>query len=106
MVTYQVKVASSTAIDGTDFTLSKVGSVVIPAGAAPQTVAILVNPIDDGLFEGTETVTVEILSVTGVNVTEDPLLGEATGQILDDESGAITITKVSMQPKVAATVSS
>ncbi len=32
VVTYQVKVASSTAIDGTDFTLSKVGSVVIPAG--------------------------------------------------------------------------
>jgi len=96
VVTYQVKAASSTAVQGVDFA-SLSGTATIPAGAASQTVAINIDAtgvFNDSLFEGTETVTIEILTVSGgPGVVVDPIAKQDTGLIFDDETGQVTIAK-------------
>ncbi|MCA9194740.1 MAG: DNRLRE domain-containing protein, partial [Planctomycetales bacterium] len=96
VVTYQVKVGSSTAIEGTDFA-PLTGKVTIPAGAASQsnTVSIDATGIyDDLLFEGNETVTVEILKVSGgPGLTIDAQSSDDI-LIIDDEPGTVTIVDI------------
>ncbi|AMV30637.1 Calx-beta domain protein [Pirellula sp. SH-Sr6A] len=93
VVTYKVNALSS-AVEGVDFGFLT-GTVTIPAGAAPQSATVEIDAtgaFDDGLFEGNETVFIEIVSVSGgPGVTGS---GNAVGNIIDDESGTVTITKV------------
>jgi len=70
---------SGTATSGTDYT--SVGtSVVIPASSG--TVTITLTPIDDALFEGSETAVLTLASGTGYSVGTP---GNATVTIIDDE---------------------
>lgn len=90
VVTYQVKVGSSTAIEGTDFK-ALTGTVSIPAGAAPQSNTVTITPIDDLLFEGDETITIEILTATGgPGITVDAM-DEDSILLKDNEPGTVTI---------------
>jgi hypothetical protein len=93
VVTYKVN-ALSTAVEGVDFGFLT-GTVTIPAGASPQSATVEIDAtgvFNDGLFEGNETVVIEIVSVSGgPGVTGS---GSASGNIIDDESGTVTITKL------------
>jgi hypothetical protein len=73
---------SGTATNGTDFT--QVMSLVIPAGST--TVAALLAPIDDAIFEGNETIIIDINTVT--NGTENGVQ-QQTINLLDDEIAPI-----------------
>ena len=82
---------SGSATDGTDF--NGIASVDIPAGDTNGTINI--NSLADGLFEGAETVTVTIDSLSGATVT--PVIGSpstTTFQILDGANSAPTGTNL------------
>ncbi|MBD2693563.1 beta strand repeat-containing protein [Anabaena catenula] len=72
---------SGTAINGTDYS-NLSGSVTFAAGSATATV--VVNPLDDGLYEGTETVTLTLVSGTTYIADPDDDI-TATLNIADNE---------------------
>lgn len=93
IVKYKVSGLSS-AVEGVDFA-PLFGQVTISKGLAPQSATVEIDATgvyNDSLFEGNESVIIEIVSVSGgPGVTGS---GSATGAIIDDESGIVTITKI------------
>lgn len=76
-----------TATSGSDYTALS-GSITIPYGSTSATIAI--SPIDDGLVEGNETVTVTLSSSASYNIGSP---GSATVTIADDDvPPTVTIT--------------
>jgi hypothetical protein len=76
---------SGTATNGTDYQVIA-ASVTIPAGAASTTLTI--TPIDDGLFEGPETVVLTLSANPAYSIGAP---GAATVTIADDELPVVTI---------------
>ncbi|MDP4865791.1 MAG: Ig-like domain-containing protein, partial [Crocinitomicaceae bacterium] len=88
---------TGTATNGTDYTASSV-TITIPAGSLTGTVTI--DPTDDVIFEGSETVIADITNVTGGNGATENGTQTATVTITDDEvaptvtlSGTTTIAE-------------
>ncbi len=109
-IKYQVVNASTTATHGAgnDYTLTPAltptgvapfifkGAVTLPAGS--QSTDLTVNVLQDLLLEGTENVTIELISIAAVGPTTVDASQlqfnstPATVQILDDENPTFTIT--------------
>src|SRR5574343_361579 len=68
---------------GTDYTASSV-TITIPAGSLTGTVTI--DPTDDAIFEGSETVIADITSVTGGDGATESGTQQATVTITDNET--------------------
>jgi len=62
------------------------GTVIIPAGVASVTVTLM--PVDDRLVEGNETVTLNVASGTGYDITGSA----ASGTITDNDTATISFT--------------
>ncbi|WP_341907400.1 Ig-like domain-containing protein [Fluviicola taffensis] len=81
---------TGTATNGTDYTPSSV-TITIPAGSTTGTVTI--DPTDDALFEGSETVIADITNVTGGNGATESGTQTATVTITDNEvAPTVTLT--------------
>src|SRR5262245_13029545 len=80
---------AGTATSGSDYTALS-GSVNIPANETTATVTV--NPINDRLLEGDETVTLTVASGSDYNVGTP---SSATGTITDDESAILSIASTS-----------
>jgi Calx-beta domain-containing protein/pre-peptidase len=76
---------SGTATAGSDYTALS-GGVIIPAGSASTTIAV--TPIDDALFEGSETVIVTLAASAGYTVGA---ASAATVTITDNDRPRVTI---------------
>src|SRR6185503_14192376 len=70
-----------TANNGTDYAALS-GSVTIPPGSLSRTVSV--NPVDDAVVEGNETVTVTLTADTGYTIGPS---GSATATIADNDGG-------------------
>ncbi|WP_343630922.1 Ig-like domain-containing protein [Fluviicola sp.] len=109
---------SGTATNGTDYTASS-ATITIPAGSTTGTVTV--TPINDGIYEGTETAIATITSVSGGNGATIGSPASATVTITDDETvptvsisggttivensgGSVTLTVTLSAPTTAATV--
>ncbi|WP_436322427.1 Calx-beta domain-containing protein [Vibrio cidicii] len=73
---------SGVAADGSDFT--GVASVTIPAGST--TADLDITTIDDGIYEGAESFTVSISSVSGADATVSTTAGSASTTIVDNDA--------------------
>lgn len=71
---------SGTAVDGTDF--SGVATVEIPAGSNSATLEF--EALVDGLYEGCETITASIGSLSGGDLTASPGTPSSAGLVVDD----------------------
>ncbi|WP_436322428.1 beta strand repeat-containing protein [Vibrio cidicii] len=76
---------SGVAADGSDFT--GVASVTIPAGST--TADLDITTIDDGIYEGAESFTVSISSVSGADATVSTTAGSAEVTIDDAQSAPV-----------------
>jgi hypothetical protein len=80
--------ASGSALNGTDY--SSLGSqVIIPAGAASADLTI--NPINDNIPEGAETVTVTISTNAAYVRTTDANANAATINVIDDDIALVSV---------------
>jgi large repetitive protein len=81
---------TGTATNGTDYVASST-TITIPAGSLTGTVTI--DPTDDAIFEGSETVIADITNVTGGNGATEDGTQTATVTITDDETApTVTLT--------------
>ncbi len=80
---------TGTATNGTDYVASST-TITILAGQTTGTVTI--NPTDDPLFEGSETVIVDITTVTGGNGATESGTQQATVTINDNDGAIVTVT--------------
>jgi hypothetical protein len=79
-------IISGTASNGTDYTALG-SSVTIPVGAASSTVAV--SPVDDSVFEGSETVILTLSAGTGYSVGSP---SSATVTIADNDLPTVTVS--------------
>ncbi|KGR35589.1 RTX toxin [Vibrio campbellii] len=71
-------------VDGKDYQAPAIYAVTIPAGQT--SVALDVTTLDDGIYEGTENLTITLTDTTGADSTLDADTKEATVSITDDQS--------------------
>ncbi|MFN6085284.1 MAG: tandem-95 repeat protein [Fluviicola sp.] len=74
---------------GTDYAASSI-TITIPAGSLTGTVTI--DPTDDALVEGNETVIADITAVAGGNGATESGVQTATVTILDDDAPTVTLS--------------
>ncbi|MEJ1222657.1 Calx-beta domain-containing protein [Sediminicola sp. 1XM1-17] len=87
---------SGSADSGTDFNALS-GSVTIPNGA--QTSTVTLNPLDDSLVEGTESVTLTIVAGTGYTIGAS---SNSTVNISDNDTASIAINSATVTVNEAA----
>ncbi|WDG09892.1 Ig-like domain-containing protein [Vibrio campbellii] len=71
-------------VDDKDYQALTIYTVTIPAGQT--SVALDVTTLDDGIYEGTENLTITLTDTTGADSTLDADTKEATVSITDDQS--------------------
>ncbi|WP_404972987.1 tandem-95 repeat protein [Vibrio campbellii] len=71
-------------VDGKDYQAPTIYTVTIPAGQT--SVALDVTTLDDGIYEGTENLTITLTDTTGADSTLDADTKEATVSITDAQS--------------------
>ncbi|MCR9910585.1 tandem-95 repeat protein [Vibrio campbellii] len=71
-------------VDDKDYQAPTIYTVTIPAGQT--SVALDVTTLDDGIYEGTENLTITLTDTTGADSTLDADTKEATVSITDDQS--------------------
>ncbi|WP_394158451.1 immunoglobulin-like domain-containing protein, partial [Vibrio campbellii] len=71
-------------VDGKDYQAPTIYTVTIPAGQT--SVALDVTTLDDGIYEGTENLTITLTDTTGADSTLDEGAKEATVSITDAQS--------------------
>ncbi|MEL7441068.1 MAG: Calx-beta domain-containing protein, partial [Pseudomonadota bacterium] len=71
-------------VDDKDYKAPTIYTVTIPAGQT--SVALDITTLDDGIYEGTENLTITLTDATGADSTLDADTKEATVSITDDQS--------------------
>ena len=84
-----VQVAGGTATEGIDFAAVADVTLTIPAERSSGTAELMLTPIDDGVVEGPETVTVTA-TTTAAGLTVTPAAG-VTVQIADDDRQGVSV---------------
>jgi gliding motility-associated-like protein/uncharacterized repeat protein (TIGR01451 family) len=88
---------AGTAINGTDYTLIPTSATI---GINQSTATVLITPIDDALFEGSESVSLTLVAGPGY-VLGPPPSRSATVNIADNDSANLSIGNVSVAENVA-----
>ena len=88
-LTLSVGESGDTALEGTDYATVGSLSLTISAGATSATRTFQLNPTDDDLDEGNETLTIDG-SVTGLSVTA------TTVTIQDDDTAGVTVSETTL----------
>ena len=84
-----VTIAYTGTVIGADYTVSSV-TITIPAGSTTGTVTV--DPTDDLISEGSETVIADIIAVTGGNGATESGTQTATVTITDNDAPTVTLT--------------
>ncbi|WP_103025323.1 tandem-95 repeat protein [Vibrio campbellii] len=79
-------------VDGKDYQAPTIYTVTIPAGQT--SVALDVTTLDDGIYEGTENLTITLTDTTGADSTLDADTKEATVSIIDAQKEVLSLQNV------------
>ncbi|MFM2585047.1 tandem-95 repeat protein [Vibrio campbellii] len=79
-------------VDGKDYQAPTIYKVTIPAGQT--SVALDITTLDDGIYEGTENLTITLTDTTGADSTLDADTKEATVSIIDAQKEVLSLQNV------------